>query len=235
MKKLALTVVALLACHAVHAQYFCTRQGTELEYVNYDGAGQSVSNETVSVTNVQNQEQKSYALYFTKIVENKTKDNTSYTLRHWTYEKGKSVCVEDLMYGPYIDSDSDPSIYNEEIRQALAAEKKWKGDNSFTLSDAAQAGESLPDRAYSYLNGVLKNEVTISGVSCMGRDSVNTVAGNFDCMKISYLKRIKVVLKTTTVRVNEWYAKGIGLVKSQSFDMKGKQYGKTLLVKIKEK
>lgn len=235
MRKFALTIVALLACHAVHAQYFCTAQGTELEYVNYDEAGQSISNETVSVTNVSRQGKKAYALYFTKIVENKVKNNTSYTLRHWTYEKGQSVCVEDLMYGPYIDSDSDPSAYNEEIRQALTVEKKWKGDNTFALADAAKAGESLPDRSFSYLNGMLKNEVTISGVSYMGKDSVNTTAGNFDCMKISYLKRTKVVLKTTTVRVNEWYAKGVGLVKSQSFDMKGKQYGKTLLVKIKEK
>ena len=61
------------------------------------------------------------------------------------------------------------------------------------------------------------------------------MAGNFYSVIISYLKRTKIVLKTTTVRVTEWYAKGVGLVKSESFDLKGKPAGKTLLVKITKK
>lgn len=39
MKKFLLCVVALLASHVMHAQYFCSEEGTELRYVNYDGAG----------------------------------------------------------------------------------------------------------------------------------------------------------------------------------------------------
>ena len=49
MKKMLLAIVALLACHTMQAQYFCTTNGTELHYVNYDEAGQSLSNETVTV------------------------------------------------------------------------------------------------------------------------------------------------------------------------------------------
>ena len=43
MKKAMLFVAALLACHVANAQYFCTTEGTELHYVNYDEVGQSVS------------------------------------------------------------------------------------------------------------------------------------------------------------------------------------------------
>lgn len=235
MKKLMFIAGILMICHTMQAQYFCTKQGTELSYVNYDEAGQSISNETVTVSNVSKQDGKISAIYFTKIVQNKAKNNTSYTLYNWSYDNGNSVCTEDLMYGPYIASDSDPAIYDDAIRQALMVDKKFKGDNSFTLRNDAKAGESMPDRSYSYLNGVLKNEVTISGAACMGKEEVGTTAGKFECMKISYLKRTKVVLKTTTLRVTEWYAKGVGLVKSEAFDMKGKQYGKVLLVKINEK
>ena len=42
MKKLLLFVWAMWAYHGLHAQYFCTAEGTELHYVNYDEAGQSV-------------------------------------------------------------------------------------------------------------------------------------------------------------------------------------------------
>ena len=221
MKKMLLVIVALLACHTMQAQYFCTTQGTELHYVNYDEAGQSLSNETVTVYNVVKNASGESAQYLAKIVTNKTKNNTSYTLYNWNYDGNVTTCQEDLMYGPYIKSDSDPAKYDSKARQAMAEELKLKGDNSFTIKKHASAGESIPDRTYSLIFNMLKNE-----------EKVSTTAGKFDCIKISYLKRTKIVLKTETVRVTEWYAEGIGLVKSESYNTKGEPDGKTILVKI---
>lgn len=232
MKKMLLVIVALLACHTMQAQYFCTTQGTELHYVNYDEAGQSLSNETVTVYNVVKNTSGESAQYLAKIVTNKTKNNTSYTLYNWNYDGNVTTCQEDLMYGPYIKSDSDPAKYDSKARQAMAEELKLKGDNSFTIKKHASAGESIPDRTYSLISNMLKNEVNISGAAYMGEEKVSTTAGKFDCIKISYLKRTKIVLKTETVRVTEWYAEGIGLVKSESYNTKGEPDGKTILVKI---
>lgn len=232
MKKMLLAIVALLACHTMQAQYFCTTQGTELHYVNYDEAGQSLSNETVTVYNVVKNASGESAQYLAKIVTNKTKNNTSYTLYNWNYDGNVTTCQEDLMYGPYIKSDSDPAKYDSKARQAMAEELKLKGDNSFTIKKHASAGESIPDRTYSLISNMLKNEINISGAAYMGEEKVSTTAGKFDCIKISYLKRIKIVLKTETVRVTEWYAEGIGLVKSESYNTKGEPDGKTILVKI---
>ena len=232
MKKMLLAIVALLACHTMQAQYFCTTQGTELHYVNYDEAGQSLSNETVTVYNVVMNASGESAQYLAKIVTNKTKNNTSYTLYNWNYDGNVTTCQEDLMYGPYIKSDSDPAKYDSKARQAMAEELKLKGDNSFTIKKHASAGESIPDRTYSLISNMLKNEINISGAAYMGEEKVTTTAGKFDCIKISYLKRTKIVLKTETVRVTEWYAEGIGLVKSESYNTKGEPDGKTILVKI---
>lgn len=232
MKKMLLAIVALLACHTMQAQYFCTTQGTELHYVNYDEAGQSLSNETVTVYNVVKNASGESAQYLAKIVTNKTKNNTSYTLYNWNYDGNVTTCQEDLMYGPYIKSDSDPAKYDSKARQAMAEELKLKGDNSFTIKKHASAGESIPDRTYSLIFNMLKNEINISGAAYMGEEKVSTTAGKFDCIKISYLKRTKIVLKTETVRVTEWHAEGIGLVKSESYNTKGEPDGKTILVKI---
>lgn len=232
MKKMLLAIVALLACHTMQAQYFCTTQGTELHYVNYDEAGQSLSNETVTVYNVVKNASGESAQYLAKIVTNKTKNNTSYTLYNWNYDGNVTTCQEDLMYGPYIKSDSDPAKYDSKACQAMAEELKLKGDNSFTIKKHASAGESIPDRTYSLISNMLKNEINISGAAYMGEEKVSTTAGKFDCIKISYLKRTKIVLKTETVRVTEWYAEGIGLVKSESYNTKGEPDGKTILVKI---
>ena len=226
-----MAIVALLACHTMQAQYFCTTQGTELHYVNYDEAGQSLSNETVTVYNVVKNASGESAQYLAKIVTNKTKNNTSYTLYNWNYDGNVTTCQEDLMYGPYIKSDSDPAKYDSKARQAMAEELKLKGDNSFTIKKHASAGESIPDRTYSLIFNMLKNEINISGAAYMGEEKVSTTAGKFDCIKISYLKRTKIVLKTETVRVTEWYAEGIGLVKSESYNTKGEPDGKSYLGK----
>ncbi len=234
MRKFVCMIAALLAGYTtMEAQYFCTEQGAELHYVIYDEAGQSTANETVTVTNVQKKGNNESVVYFSKIVENKTKHNTSYTLYNWSYDGYNSVCTEDLMYGPYIASDADPAVYNEEIRLALQTDRKFKGDNSFMLQDALKGGEEMPQRSYAWQDGVVKNEVTITGTACLGYERISTTAGRFfDCLKISYLKRTKVLLKTKTVRVTEWYAKGVGLVQSESFDLKGKPAGKMILVKM---
>ena len=139
------------------------------------------------------------------------------------------------MYGPYVDSDSDPDKYNEAARLGLLEKLKFKGDNSFTIKDAAKGGESIPDRSYQVVRNMLKNEVNVSGAAYMGNETISTTAGKFDCVKISYLQRTKIVLKTTTLRVTEWYAKGVGLVKSEAYDTKGNLDSKTLLVKIVKK
>ena len=52
MKRLMFLVAAVLACHSMQAQYFCTTEGTELHYVNYDEIGQSTSDETMTVSKV---------------------------------------------------------------------------------------------------------------------------------------------------------------------------------------
>ncbi len=232
MKKMMLLVAWMLVCHALHAQYFCTVEGTELHYVNYDEAGQSVSNETMTVHYVGKNNGVVSATYISKIVTNKLKNNTSYTRFDWSYDGDRTVCAEDLMYGPYIEEDSDPDKYDMSARSAMRETLNYKGDNAFAIKSHVAAGKSMPDRTYSFVSGMLKRETTISGGTYMGEEEVSTTAGRFDCVKISYLKRVKVALKATTHRISEWYAEGIGLVKSEMYDMKGKPAGKTLLVKI---
>lgn len=123
MRKLMFFVAALLICHVAQAQYFCTSEGSELHYVNYDEVGQSTSNETITVKNVQREGNTVKASYYDKIVTTKAKNNTSYTLFNWSYDGTATTCTEDLMYGPYIASDSDPARYNEAARLGLLEDK----------------------------------------------------------------------------------------------------------------
>ena len=232
MRKTLMLAALMMFSMLAHAQYFCSAEGTKLHYVNYDDAGQSVSNETTTVTRAVRANQQLNVQYITKIVTNKTKNNTSYSLTEWSYDGKKTVCTPDLMYGYYIADDRDPEKYDNVARTAMMEVKKFKGDNSFELLDGAKAGDAMPKRYYQYLKGMVTNEINITGAVYQGVENVSTTGGRFDCLKISYNMRSKVVLKTRNYRVTEWYAKGVGLVKSETYTLEGQLAGKTVLTKI---
>jgi len=64
-------------------------------------------------------------------------------------------------------------------------------------------------------------------------ETVTTPAGTFEkCVKITYNAKTHMMFDIETSGA-EWYAKGIGMVKSESFDAKGKKMGYSLLVSVK--
>ncbi len=63
-------------------------------------------------------------------------------------------------------------------------------------------------------------------------ESMTTPAGTFDCAKITYDVDSKVVVSTTGKGV-EWISKNVGVVRSESYNSKGKMVGYTLLASIK--
>ena len=232
MKRLFLLATFAMAVMMAHAQYFCVSNSAQLHYVNYDEAGQSESNTTYTVRNASNSGDSFTVQYIGKTVTNKVRSTTSYSLIDWTYANAVTTCAEDLMYELYIAENRIADQYDEVARMAMHDLRKYEGDNSFVLPDAVTSGQAMKDRSYKYLKNMFKYDYKISGAVYLGQERVSTTAGRYDCLKVSYLKHTKITLKSSSLRVTEWYAKGIGLVKSVTYDTSGKLKGKTLLVKV---
>ena len=100
-----------------------------------------------------------------------------------------------------------------------------------------KAGDKLKD-------GELTIGISNSGMSIMNMktiitdrtvetiEDITTEAGTFNCYKITYTLTIKTIM-TMTMNVTEWYAKDIGLVKSETYKSNGKLSDKTILTSIK--
>lgn len=100
-----------------------------------------------------------------------------------------------------------------------------------------QVGQSLP-------NGNITMSVSSSGFNAMNmemkvinrkieaKEPVTTPAGTFDCYKITYDIDIKTIVNVKTSGA-EWFAKDVGVVKSEQYDKKGDLMGYTLLSKFK--
>ena len=93
----------------------------------------------------------------------------------------------------------------------------------------AAAGTTLPD-------GTLKVNIATGGPINMnmtvdvtdrtieGRESITTPAGTFDCVVLSQTVKTKFVMKVEASS-KDWYAPGVGLVRSESYNRKGKLTG----------
>ena len=64
-----------------------------------------------------------------------------------------------------------------------------------------------------------------------GEESVTTPAGTYSCFKLSQSVEVKMMF-TVTAKSIEFYSKEFGLVRSESYDQKGKLTGYTVLSKI---
>jgi len=63
-------------------------------------------------------------------------------------------------------------------------------------------------------------------------ENVTTPAGTYECYKISYEIATKMMINIKMKGV-EWYAKNVGLVKSESYSTDGKLMGSTVLSGLK--
>ena len=98
-------------------------------------------------------------------------------------------------------------------------------------------GQTLPDAnmlmnvKMSPIN--IKMNFNIVNRKVEGKESVTTSAGIFDCFIISYDHESKMGIKITG-SAKQWLAEGIGMVKQESYNKKGKLMGSTLLTKFEK-
>ncbi|MEP5613523.1 MAG: hypothetical protein ABJP45_14825, partial [Cyclobacteriaceae bacterium] len=77
--------------------------------------------------------------------------------------------------------------------------------------------------------------ITVSDRTVTGKETITTPAGTFDCMILSQKTTTKMgEMMTVTTSSKEWLSKGVGSVRSENYDKKGKLEGYTLLTKFSE-
>lgn len=99
-----------------------------------------------------------------------------------------------------------------------------------------QVGSTLPDGHFKMntssgdgLNSELEMDITER--KAVGKESVTSPAGTWECFKITYHSKLKIKVAGIGIPVNmdmtEWFAPGFGVVKTES------KYGSTLITAIR--
>ncbi len=114
-------------------------------------------------------------------------------------------------------------------------------DAFINIPSRAQAGASLKDgkmKAEIFNDGQLFTiiNIDVTNRKIVGIENITTTAGAFDAVKISY--DVKIESSTMGIKIPvlysilEWYVKGLGPVKSESYTKNGKLKGTTVMTKV---
>lgn len=79
----------------------------------------------------------------------------------------------------------------------------------------------------------MEMDITIFDRKVTGKETKTTPAGTFECMILSQKTTVKMgTMMTVTTSSKEWLSKGIGSVRTENYDKKGKLEGYTMLTKF---
>jgi hypothetical protein len=199
------------------SKYYPFVEGKTFQITSYDKKGKKATVVDYNITNVTN----NTATFNTIIYDDKGKEvtTTSYNI----------ACENDA-----ISIDFNSLISPELLEQYKDMELDVTGTN-IEIPNNLTVGQSLKDAdmimtiKMGGLNMNMTMQLTDRKVDA--RESVTTSAGTFNCYVISYTTQVKMGLSQTYM-AKDWIAEGVGMVKSESFNKKGKLLGYSELTQV---
>lgn len=230
--KRQLTLLSLFAafvfcCGFLHAQscepYYPLREGAKFEMTSYDDKDKVQGYQRHEVLSVESSgdhlEAQLRVTYFDK------KEKEGFTMDY------NMVCEDNVFQidmrsmmpassGGSMEMDMTVEADNLEFPSSLETGMELK-DAHLKVSMAATMGISV---------GGISVDITDRKVTA--RESVTTPAGTFDCHVLSQHEESRVMGIKVTGDSKAWYSKGVGLVRSESYNKKGALTGYMLLTQL---
>lgn len=243
MKTFCVYFLLILFSTCIHAQYCCMKEGAVLIYETIDKKNNRVLIDSVIVE---------------KVVH---KDDTTFVTKAWygdSYSPSEIRAKTNIDEYEYCHKDKktdrvimDSKKENEESYKFIASgykngkkediEKEWKeysrriyavGRVYVPLPDSIPLHLSMPESHYMYKASIYKFKASVKG-EYSGVEVLQTEAGRFECTKLSMEVRKRAWWMSSKDKIVEWYAKGIGLVKSETYNKRGKLQEVTTLKAVR--
>lgn len=128
-------------------------------------------------------------------------------------------------------------VSEEQLKAFQSYQMKLESEN-LEVPTSLSAGQSLKDGTMS-ISTVdspipMTMDITVTDRKVVGKESITTPAGTFDCYKITSNLTVKTKMAigfTLTMSSVEWLAPKVAVVKSESYNKNGKLQGYTILTK----
>lgn len=218
---LAISFTASAQDCATMYDYF--KEGVKLEYTNYNKKGKVQSVNTHHVTDISNHADTLIATIAVSGVDEKGKHMFDNAFPMKCYAGTVFMDMRSVM--PPMQNDQKSPDMQIEIN---GTDQMFPGD--------MKVGQSLPDAEMETtmrMGGLqlMNKKYYIKNRKVEAEETLTTSAGTYKCLKISYDFEFKL-MGTRTTHTEYWYSPAVGMVKTISYNKKGKEEGRTELTKV---
>ncbi len=211
---LAVTVQPMLAQDCA-ATYGVLKEGTRLEYTNYNRKGEADLTIKQLCQKVETRNDTLIATMDAKGINTKGEETyaRTYTLK----------CLAGVFYM------SMQSLMPAQTGAANPTTEMQIEGGELDYPSTMQVGQTLPDaemliKVFTGGMQLMKTRYKILNRKVEAAEKVNTKAGTFDCLKITYDLEMNLLGKKT-YHAAIWMAKNVGMVKTENYDKKGNVEG----------
>lgn len=219
-----LLLLALLASPNSQAQSTCStyyplEDGASLQYTNYDRKGKEDGQINYNVTNVESSGDNVSATMMMEMVDKK---GNTYTSDYEIACDGNVVKIDFK------------SLMNEQMLSQMGDVEMDISGTDVELPNSLSVGQELPDANMELkmkMGGAINMNTNVETINrkVEKQESITTPAGTFDCYVIYSETKTKMMMANKTFPSRTWLAKGIGMVKQESYNKNGKLMGSMVL------
>ena len=218
MRKYILSTCFLLCTSGMYAQYCNMQKNTELHY--YVQTAKGTSKTCTIVSDVQKRNDSTFITLAEPMPKMEGQTEEIQSQEKIVYTDGNTVVYLQ-------DSETEKKNIltmvagTTENADMTKIEDKFsvKGDAYIILNDKAKAGDKIQPSKSTIKMGPVKFTTSIKG-EYGGHETIETPAGRFECLKVTYTAKVRFLLFSDTSEVTGWYAKGVGLVKQEETSKK---------------
>jgi hypothetical protein len=226
MKKLILFLAVFFAAMMLKAQetFFPTKEGTVLVYKTFDKKNNLTNLLRYTIKEVKTQGDNMDITYLCESID--PKDKPLFKEEITIHQKGDKI---------YFDMSNFINKAAFQQNGQIPPEVQVKG-NELQIPLNPQPGETLPDAnvemalKMGFVNMKMFAELTNRKVEAV--EDVTVSAGTFNAYRLSCDVSSSAMGIKSKSRNIDWYAKGIGTVKTENFDKNGKLQSHTELIQV---
>jgi hypothetical protein len=217
MKTTFFSLLLVLAAVFSYAQTDCEgylpfEEGLTFEHTHYDAKGKVTSVNSATFMEI-------------KAVDAGFRGTVAYSMSDGKKKESGEGSYAIECIGGVLKMDLS-SMMNPAMTEAYQSMEMTMSGDGLQFPSSLSVGELLPD-------GLTRIDVASSGVSIVtltfesknrkveAREKITTPAGTYDCFRIREEITYNAMFLNRSYAIVGWYAKGVGLVKQETYDAKG--------------
>lgn len=177
-------------------------------------------------------------IYYELVEKSAQGDDITFTIKS-RFEDGKGKETFESTYEAYChDGVFEIDMQSKMDGVAMGAYKDMKMEvdaTNYEVPDMdASPGTKLDDASLEVqVAGIFNMIINTTDREVLAREEIETPAGTFDCLVLTQTTQSKMIVKVQST-TKEWYAPGVGLVRSESYNKKGKLTGYSELTALNQ-